>query len=365
MDITARHIDFHLPPRAPFWALGVAGLVALFVAGLFVLAERTRPNALPAAPPPLPRLLSQTGLYLDGDPKRGVDPKNLSYSPQYTLWTDGAAKRRWIRVPDGERIDASNPDRWSVPVGTRFYKEFAFGRPSETRLIEKLPDGSFRYATYVWNVEGTDAVLAPEQGVRGIAEVAPGVRHDAPSLADCKSCHEGRSGAILGFNALALSPLRDPNAPHAEPKEPASLDLPELARRGLIDGLPAELLARPPRIQAQSADERAALGYLFANCAHCHNADGPLASVGLDFDVLVRNGGKSGAGTTAYDQRSRIQLAGHENAPRIALGHPENSTVLVRMKSRDAVAQMPPLGTRVVDRAGIELVERFVARTSQ
>jgi hypothetical protein len=35
------------------------------------------------------------------------------------------------------------------------------------------------------------------------------------------------------------------------------------------------------------------------------------------------------------------------------------------MKSRDPVAQMPPLGTRVVDQAGIDLVERFVARASQ
>jgi mono/diheme cytochrome c family protein len=300
---------------------------------------------------------------VDGDTKR-IDPRNLPYSPQYTLWTDGAAKRRWIRIPEGERIDASNPDRWNVPVGTRFYKEFSFGRPSETRLIEKLPDGSFRFATYVWNREGTDAVLAPAEGVRGIAEVAPGVRHDAPSVSDCKSCHEGRTGAILAFGALALSPERDPNAAHAEPKGPADLDLPELARRGLIEGLPAELLRRPPRIQAKSAEERAALGYLYANCAGCHNADGPLAGVGLDFDVLVREGGKSRARSTAFDRPSHIKLPGHEAAPRIAPGNPENSTVLVRMKSREAVAQMPPLGTRVADQAGIDLVERFIARTS-
>lgn len=360
MDTTVRHLDLHLPPRAFF----IAGLVAFVTAALFALAEREKPSPPPAEPPPLPRLLSQTGLYLGGDTKK-VDPKNLPYSPQYTLWTDGAAKRRWVRIPDGKRIDARNPDRWDIPPGTRFYKEFAFGRAAETRLIEKLPDGSFRYATYVWNTAGTDAVLAPEHGVRGIAEVAPGVRHDAPSLADCKACHEGRAGAILGFGALALSPERDPNAPHAEPKEPGSLDLPELARRGLIEGLPDELLARPPRIQAESPEERAALGYLYANCAGCHNADGPLRSVGLDFDVLVREGGKSRARATAYDRASRIQLPGHEADPRLAPGRPEHSTVLVRMKSRDPVAQMPPLGTRVVDQAGIDLVERFVARASQ
>ncbi len=356
------------PQPHPAWPFPRAGLVACLLviltgAALFALAERHRPSPVPETPPPLPRLLSQTGLYLDGDTDR-VDPKNLPYSPQYTLWTDGAKKRRWVHIPDGERIDASNPDRWEVPPGTRFYKEFTFGRRSETRLIEKLADGTFRYATYVWNATGTDAVLAPEGGVRGIAEVARGVRHDAPSVADCKACHEGRTGGILGFGALALSPERDPNAPHAEPKDAAGLDLPGLARRGLLEGFPAELLARPPRIEAQSAEERAALGYLFANCAHCHNADGPLASVGLDFDVLVREGGKGRARASAYDRPSRIKLPGHEAAPRLALGHPENSSVLVRMKSRDPVTQMPPLGTRVADRAGIDLVERFVARAS-
>jgi hypothetical protein len=297
-----------------------------------------------ASPPPFPRFLTETGLYLDGDVRR-LDPETIAYSPDHALWSDGATKRRFIRLPAGARIDASNPDRWSFPAGTRFWKEFSFAERAETRLIERLPDGTFRYATYVWNTEGTNAELAPESGRRAVTEAAPGVTHDAPSQADCQACHEGRPGRILGFNAVSLAQ-----------------SLRTLAERDLFVGLSPALVARPPRIEARDDLERAALGYLFANCAGCHNGDGPLAAIGLDFDVLVANGVTSGARRTAFDRPSNFRMPGHEAARRIAPGRPAESVVLLRMRSRDPLTQMPPLGTRIADGKGIELIERFVAR---
>src|SRR5262245_14213021 len=53
-----------------------------------------------------PARLSQTGLYSD-IATRTIAPENLSFSPQYPLWTDGASKRRWIRLPAGSSIDAT------------------------------------------------------------------------------------------------------------------------------------------------------------------------------------------------------------------------------------------------------------------
>src|SRR5688572_24156197 len=94
---------------------------------------------------PLPLHLRDTGI---------DDPRNLAFSPQYPLWSDGAHKRRWIQLPPGTAIDATRPDAWVFPPGTRLWKEFALERPIETRLIEQLADGSWRYATYVWNEEG-------------------------------------------------------------------------------------------------------------------------------------------------------------------------------------------------------------------
>ena len=68
--------------------------------------------------PVAPQLLSETGLYA-GEGTARVDPRNRSFAPQYPLWTDGAGKRRWIQLPEGAAIDASNLSRWEFPVGTK------------------------------------------------------------------------------------------------------------------------------------------------------------------------------------------------------------------------------------------------------
>ncbi len=83
-----------------------------------------------------PATLQETGLYSDWATKT-VAPGTLLFSPQYPLWSDGATKTRWMRLPKGTFIDARNPDVWRFPVGTRFWKEFRFGRRAETRFIER------------------------------------------------------------------------------------------------------------------------------------------------------------------------------------------------------------------------------------
>ena len=104
-----------------------------------------------------PRELTDTGLYSDGA-RFTVPPENRPFAPQYPLWSDGAAKRRWVRLPKGRAIDARDPDRWVFPAGTRFWKEFSFrGRKVETRYLEKLAAGRWVYATYAWNEAQTAA----------------------------------------------------------------------------------------------------------------------------------------------------------------------------------------------------------------
>lgn len=308
-------------------------------------------------PSPLPPLLSQTGLFLPGTTT--LAPTALVYSPQYPLWSDGAAKRRWLTIPAGAAIDASDPDNWVLPSGTRFWKELSFGRRVETRYLEKLPDGSFRFASYVWNDQQSDAVLAPEAGVPSAHPITRAALHDVPSRADCRVCHEGRRGLVLGFNALQLSPDRDPLAPHAEALPTGAVDLRSLVERGLVRGLPAELLATPPRIRASSATARAARGYLFGNCAGCHNQGGPLADVGLSFDQSVS--ASAAEATLGLLGPSRFRLPGATTSVRLAPGKPERSAIWFRMHSRDPIAQMPPLGTKLVDTAATALIHRWIS----
>jgi mono/diheme cytochrome c family protein len=345
-------------------ANGHEGVRGGWIGGLAVLAAALAGAAFAAAPEP-PARLADTGLYAVFA-TRTVAPGVLSFSPQYPLWTDGATKRRWIALPAGTWIDASDPDAWVFPVGTRIWKEFSFGRPVETRYMELGPEG-WRYATYLWSADGSEALLAPARGVRQAAEIRPGVAHALPSRYDCASCHQGNRSAVLGFSALQLSSDRDPLAPHAEAPRPGDVDLATLVERGLVRGLPEALVARPPRIDARSPVERAALGYLHGNCASCHNDRGALAaSVGMSLEVRLAPAHEpaSGALATALGRESHFRPAGRPATLRVAAGDPDGSVLLRRVSSRDAALQMPPFGTRLVDEEAVALLSAWIRSQS-
>src|SRR5579859_549144 len=104
---------------------------------------------IPAAYLGLPRLasgkiplrLSQTGAFSD---TRNLVPAGglIPYDIIVPFWSDGAAKSRWVAVPDG-KIKYSPSGDWIFPRGTVFVKTFelptdasdpAVKRRLETRL---------------------------------------------------------------------------------------------------------------------------------------------------------------------------------------------------------------------------------------
>jgi hypothetical protein len=313
--------------------------------------------APPAHAAALPQHLRDTGLYARGSGEE-IAAAVLPFRPQYALWSDGAEKRRWIRLPPGGRIDARDPDRWVFPVGTRLWKEFSLGRRLETRMLERTRSG-WRFATYVWTQDGTDAVLAPPDGIPAGVEVPAGGRWTIPGTGDCKACHEGQPNPVLGFNALQLSSDRDPGAPHASTAH-AEVQLEDLLARGLLRGPPPSLAAAPPRIATPRPDERAALGYLHANCGICHNRHGPLAGIGLDLLQSLSEGPASVERTraSALEVRALRPVGGAD--VRVEPGKPEHSVLFRRMGARDPLDQMPPLGSEKPDREALALVERWI-----
>lgn len=314
----------------------------------------------------LPRTLHATGLYTEAG-GRQLRAGVAAFSPQYPLWSDGAAKRRWVWLPPGRRIDAAKPDAWQFPPGTRLWKEFAHGgRPVETRFITRRADGRWLYASYVWNEAGTEARLAPAEGLRDMPRKdAPDGRYDIPSRDDCRACHDSAPVPVLGLGALQLSPDRDPQAVHGVPAAAGELDLPGLVDRGWLRRLPPALLSTPPRIAAAHPVERAALGYLHANCGHCHNADGAPAPVALR---LAQRVATPEASAQAVRQAllvlpARSRTAGSTvDAPPVRPGDPAASLLLQRMHSRQPQSQMPPLGTRVPDTEALALITRWIGR---
>jgi len=309
-----------------------------------------------------PQSLRDTGLYADWT-SRTVAPGNLPFEPQYPLWSDGATKSRWVHIPKGTFIDASDPDVWRFPVGTRLWKEFRFGRRAETRFIERTRAG-WQFASYVWNEDETDAVLAPEMGIRQSVVIRDGIRHAIPSVADCRACHEAGPVRVLGVTALQLSPDRDPGAPHAEIPPPGSVDLPALVSRHLVRGLPASMLETPPRIIAPTPTARAAIGYLHANCGGCHTGAGELKSLAfaLNYTLNRPSGQAPPALLTSVGQPSHFKVpAAPEIVERVCAGRPDRSVLVARMSSRYPLLQMPPLGTRIVDVEAVQLISRWIA----
>ena len=112
----------------------------------------------------LPADLACAGLYKDVEDKvlaAGV----REFTPAVPLWSDASDKKRWIYLPPGQRIDNSDQNNWTFPIGTKFFKEFAFdGKRIETRFYLKTRDDRWRRTTYEWNEDETEALRAPGVG---------------------------------------------------------------------------------------------------------------------------------------------------------------------------------------------------------
>ena len=312
--------------------------------------------------PCAPALLSETGLYEASRPgaiARGV----RQFSPQYPLWTDGAKKARWIYLPPGTAIDTTVPGEWTFPVGTRFWKEFTFnGRKVETRFIWRATAERWIFATYAWNEEQTDAVLAPTDGIRGAAVLAEGKRHDIPGEIDCRACHGTTRPGPLGFNALQLSTDRDPNAIHGEPLAPGMITLATLESEGRFSPRRPELVAAPPRIHTSSPRTRAVLGYLSSNCGTCHNPAGETSFTGPSLKHSdLTDGDDVVARMLQYATTWQVPGQPDGSSRMLNAALPDASAMLARMRSRRPSSQMPPLGTVLRDEQAIAAIEKWIA----
>jgi len=286
----------------------------------------------------------------------GIEP----YRPQYPLWSDGAKKDRYIYLPPGTRIDTSNPDRWSFPVGTRFYKTFAAGDTLvETRVLEKMSAAtgftSWTALSYAWGgtADHLSVSPAPSEGVSN----ARGTTLDIPSQAQCRSCHNMTGAdAAIGFNALQLN--------HAD----GGLGLPQLLERGLLvtgsGSAPLNISVENSQIPGDAL-AKAALGYLHGNCGHCHGGPSPRAGQRLWSVVGMTQLGEAPIFESAVCEciagwTGRRNTDGEPFVLRVAPSHAAVSGIVGRMGSRTSREQMPPIGTEVVDSAGLATVKAWI-----
>lgn len=279
-------------------------------------------------------LLSQVGLYADIASKT-LACDLLRFEPRFALWSDGADKLRWLRLPPGAQIDTQDPDHFAFPVGSVLFKEFALpGKRLETRVVARLgPDAASQtfLGTFAWREDESDAELVREgrQNVRG-------TEHDIPSEKDCIACHKGEPGRVLGLSAI---------------QQPA------LHGSSFTQPVPAFSIADPVA--------GAALGYLHANCGHCHNRDygESWRYVALTLRLSVHD---SVLPESAIYRQTIGKPMEKPNGfqSRIVPRDPAASGLLARMNVRGSDQQMPPLASEHVDPAGLAAVRAWISQLS-
>jgi hypothetical protein len=307
-------------------------------------AQRARDGAPCTEIDGVPSELRCAGLYSDWA-TRTIDPDALPYAPGFALWSDGADKSRWVRLPPSTTIDVGDMNGWVFPVGTRFFKEFRLtidGQPRvvETRMLWKRAVDRWDAVKYVWS-EAQDSAVRVEDAVKPFPDKTD---YEAPSEGTCTMCHRGARDQILGFGAILLA------APEA-----TGLAYEALRERALVgaDAPPAAALQIPGDPVA-----REALGRLHVGCGvSCHGASGPRIKMRID----VKDGhAPSRVEETALFKSGVGRRPGFGAAPvRITPGDETASALFLRMASPD-YGKMPPVATRLRDEAGLEAVRAFI-----
>ena len=302
----------------------------------------------------LPDSLSCTGLYSD-TAAREVASDVMAYAPALRLWSDGLDKARYLFLPKGTKIDASDPSGWRFPVGTRLWKEFlepGTDTPVETRIFYKKDEGEWKQSTYAWNAGLTDAkrVLLAKDVTMG-----NGQTHWLPGPNDCDECHKGRRDRVLGFEQISLG------LPEATGETLAQLVADDLLER--FDGV-TEYRIGPDE---DSADAKA-LGWLHMNCGvTCHN-DTPTGG-GMSVDMRLRLDPEQLDGRPTDTFPAVMTTVGVDTEvlrwfgrTRVTPGSPEDSWLysLISTRNVDQEQQMPPLGTYVVDPDGAQWVREWI-----
>jgi uncharacterized repeat protein (TIGR03806 family) len=312
-----------------------------------------------------PALLSETGLFSslsDLLPRRGLIP----YTVNVPLWSDGAAKRRWMAPGRSPIIFFTPDDEWAFPAGTVFVKHFdlpidernpATLRRLETRLLVVDGTGNGYGVTYKWRPDNRDADLLHDALREDITiKTEAGTRTQTwyyPSPADCLTCHTTAAKFVLGVKTRQLNgsftyPETGVTDNQLRTWNYLGLFRPRIDEKKIAG---FRKLAALDDTSASLADR--ARSYLDANCANCHRPGNIIrATFDARFDTpLVQQG--------LLDVPTVSDSLNVTDPRVIACGDAGRSMMVQRMRRADK-SRMPPLASAVVDRAALQVLEEWV-----
>ena len=319
-------------------------------------------NDQPFDPDQFPRKLSETGLFTSVAEHR-MHPGAIPYDVIAPLWSDGAAKSRFLVMPPGEEAVKFNESAsWEFPDGTVTVKSFAIqtddGNPNSSKWIETRlmlrQQGEWAGYSYAWNNDQTEATLVAAGGADRTLRVRKpdgDLREQIwryPSRTECMVCHSRAAKFVLGLSTLQLNKNVDYGDVTAN-----QIDVLKEFELVSTSKQTSELKRLADPYDEDEPLETRARSYLHANCAQCHiQAGGGNAQFSVAF-------GKSLQATRLVDAAPLHHTYGIAGAKLIAPGDPERSVLLNRMERRGQ-GQMPQLGTNVSDRRAVDLIREWI-----
>ena len=297
---------------------------------------------------PVPDQLSATGCVDVADPTQPASGL-IPYDINAPFWSDGAAKERWYAIPDGTTIDVAADGDWLFPNGTVLMKNFRLANQLiETRLFMRHPDGEWAGYTYEWDATETEAMRV----VGGKVANKAGQDWIYPSGTQCMECHTQVANFSVGIEHGQLNKnLTYPST---------GITANQLVTADAVDLLAAPLTDTPdnlPRFEdpqdAGATLEARARAYLHSNCSGCHSPGGPTPS-----NMDLRHATPL-AGTNTCDVMPTSGMLGIPNARIIVPGNAATSLLVERANRRD-IHGMPPLGSTIIDGAGLQLLTDWI-----
>jgi uncharacterized repeat protein (TIGR03806 family) len=310
----------------------------------------------------IPLLLSQTGAFSD---TRNLVPSGglIPYDIVVPFWSDGAAKSRWVAVPNA-KIKYSPAGDWTFPKGTVFVKTFELPtdaaspgvkRRLETRLLVCDSAGGVYGVVYKWRPDSSDADLLSTSQTEEIPIKTPmgEVRRQTwyyPSRPDCLACHNAKTSGVLGVKA------RQMNRAFTYPSGATDNELHAWNHAGLFapevnDADLAKIPALAAADDATRSVQDRARSYLDTNCSQCHRPGGTVAYFDARYDTPLEKQGLID-GPVLIDQGI--------DRPRVISPHDIwRSIIYMRVDTVDDI-KMPPIARETIDQEGVKLLKEWI-----
>jgi hypothetical protein len=309
-----------------------------------------------------PTQLSQTGCVDPNDPTKAA-PSLVPYDVNSPLWSDGAAKERYMSLPPGTKIHVKDctaePDtcksvddggtaedegHWDLPVGTVVMKVFLLDSARiETRLLMHVSDSVWRGYSYEWNDAGTDATLLDDKKDKPVGSQS----WHYPSRSECLACHTEGAGRSVGPTTAQM------NRDYAY-ADGTMNQVDKFEALGVFDRSPTRIAAYPSPTGDGPLEERAR-SYLQANCSLCHRPGATVSDMDMRFAVSFADMSLCNQTITAMQDDLTLPPI------RLVPGDPTDSSLSFRMHSVVVGGyRMPKLGSSVVDQAGTKLIDDWI-----